>query len=58
MCGVDDFVALFGRGRFVPQSPLKCDDAGVAMACQVGEGSVAESDARYWPVDDTVSRAG
>lgn len=58
MCEVDDLVDRAGRGRLRPQSPLKREDAGVAMAWYVGYGVVAESDERYTPVEVAVSNAG
>lgn len=54
-CGVDELVDFRGSGLFRPQSPRDRDDFGVAMACRVGYGRVAESDERRTPMTLTPS---
>ena len=51
-------VVFRGIGLFSPQSPRKCDEAGVAMAWCVGYGRVAVSDALYEPDAVADSNAG
>ena len=51
-------VVFAGRARFNPKSPRLRDDLGVVMACNVGYGIVAVSDARKRPVLERPSSGG